>query len=452
MLHGRGLVIEQDRKFISSLQDQEDQRFPLSFAFNAKQALTLLRHDGAQITVAFVSTSATAANGMDVVKEIRSLRPNIPILFIDHHEEPVLTQAQWESLGCLGLVHRPKSPGDLVKPLIQRLHAQNAWDSIQASGEAKNVELAVEEKDYLSIPLQDFLLTPKSFFNIFIRLSAGKFVKLLNAGDPIEQDFVEKYVEKKVTHLYVKESEQQSYINLCDRLVGEVLERASADVTGKAAHVLHLGENVRKGLYQSGITAERLHFADNFLEHSYQLAKMMRLEDAKIQGLIDTLVGKDHVTTTVMLSGLVAQVVGFESQKAVKMVGMAALFHDIGLYDLLPDLKDEDPSVLLPEQLALWNKHPETGEQMLRAMGGFEEVVYQAVAQHHLRKRGDISGHKASQINLVSEIIGVVDDFQNSVLTDEFRIENLNRFIGEKLPLFSPQISEGFLKVLRPGK
>lgn len=448
MLHGRGLVVEQDRKFTGILQDEEGLPLPLSFASTLKQALILLKSEDAHISITFISTSVPPAHGIEAVKEVRSLRPSMPIILIDHYENHRVSDAQAAELGCLAVVRAPKSAKEMLRPLLQRLETQNSWQNVEASEEQKDVTLDVKEEDFLPIPMSDFVFTTKSFFNIFIRLGKGKLVKVLNAGDSVDPLFIGKYIEKGIKQLYIKEEEQQRYINFCDMLVKETI-RKSGDLDEKTARIIHMGENVKQGLYQSGITPERLHFADNFLQHSAQLARGVRRDEEKLSSLIDSLLNKDHVTTVVMLSGLLAQQLGFESKKAVQMVGMSALFHDIGLYDLMPDLKHEDPAELSREQKAIWNRHPERGVEILRQMGGFDEVVYQAVEQHHLRKRGDVSRKIALQINMVSEIIGIVDDFQNVVLTGEYSSEKMALFEKEYMPLFSLSVVEAFKIILK---
>lgn len=452
MLHGRGLVVEPDRVFNGLLQEDQGNTIALAFANTQTQAMQILKSADANITFVFISTSIPPVSGLDLLKEIKEYRPSMPVIMFDHHDHPRVTEKQVTSLGCIALVVKPQSIHDLISPILNRLQAQNSWKDVAPSKEEKNIELDLPEEDYIAVPLKDFVFAQKSFFNIYLRLSAGKLVKVLNAGDAVEPEFIKKYVAKGITRLYIRDEEQQRYINMCDKVVKDVLKKTTLEVDDKAAKVLHLGENVKQGLYQSGITSERLHYADNFLQHSAGLARQLKREGKKIDSMIDSLLGKDHVTVVVMLSGLLSQNLGFESKKAVQTVGMAALFHDIGLYDLLPNLVDEDPSQLSPEDLALWKNHPKRGVEILKEVGGFDEVVYQTVEQHHLRKRGNLGRITSSQINMVSEIIGVVDEFQNSVLTGEYSEERLETFMKKSLPLFSPQVVEAFNKILKGKK
>lgn len=452
MLHGRGLVVEPDRVFNGLLQEDQGNTIPLAFASTQSQAMQLLKSTDANITFVFISTSIPPVSGLDLLKDIKEFRPSMPIIMFDHSDHPKVTEKQITSMGCIALVLRPQSMTDLVAPILNRLEAQNSWKDVEPSKEEKNIELDLPEHDYIAVPLKDFVFAQKSFFNIFLRLSPGKLVKVLNAGDSVEPEFIKKYVAKGIDRLYIKTEEQQRYINMCDKVVNDILRNSEVKVDDKASKVIHLGENVKQSLYQSGITTERLHYADNFLHHSASLAREMKREGKKINSMIDSLLDKDHVTVVVMLSGLLSQNLGFESKKAVQTVGMAALFHDIGLYDLLPKLIDEDPSKLSAEDLVLWKNHPKRGGQILREAGGFDEVVYQTVEQHHLRKRGNLGRKASSQINMVSEIVGVVDDFQNTVLTGEYTEENYETFMKQKLLLFSPQVVDAFLKILKGKK
>ncbi len=448
MLHGRGLLVDQNRDFTNAIQDEGDARYPLVFASTLTQAMTLLRHDEARISIAFVSTSVPPANGLDVVREIRQLRPSLPIILVDHYDFPRATPAQAEGLGCLALLLKPTKAEDLFSPVLKRLEEQTTWKGVAATADQKEVTLDKEDGKYLAVSAKDYLLTPKSFFNLFIRLSKGKFVKVLNAGEEVERGFLERYLGKGITHFYVMEEEHTRYISLCDRMVAEAAKR-DVPTEARTERVLHLGENVRQGLYRSGITPERLHYADNFLGHTDQMVRRMKMENAAVGDMMASLLAKDHVAVVIMLSGLLAQEMGFESSKAVKIVGMAALFHDIGLYNLLPDLQREDPSRLSLEDRATWEAHPARGEEMLRTVGGFDEVVYQSVLQHHMRKKGGQGGKRNMNINVVSEIIGMVDEFHNQVLEGEYSKERLDQFMDEGMKLFSPQVEKAFLKVLK---
>jgi response regulator RpfG family c-di-GMP phosphodiesterase len=451
MLHGRALLIDQTREFTDKLRDLSGE-FPLTIAINWKLAAVSLRSSSSLISLVFVSTSISHANGLDVVKQVRALRPTLPIIMVDHFDFPRVSQSDLDALRCLALVHKPTCAGDLWKPLLERLDAQNAWDKISATAEPIEVPLDIDGKKFIPTPIKDFLITPKAYFNLYIHLKGEKYVKVLNAGDVVEPGFAGKYLQKGATHFYIRTEEHQSYINLCDKTMAIMLGRQSVGADVKVQKLIHLGENIVKSFTQYGITVEKIHFADNFLEHTVTFARAMRSDGSPLDRLLNGLIGKDHVASVAMLAGLLAQQMGLESDKAVKMVGMAALFHDVGLYDLLPQLEHEDPKDLSAEDRAKWERHPEHGEQLLRAVGGFEEVVYQAIAQHHKRKRGDLNRKEASHINMVSEIIGVVDEFHNTVLAHDAKPDAMLRFERDTLPLFSPKLAEAFLTMLNKGK
>ena len=69
---------------------------------------------------------------------------------------------------------------------------------------------------------------------------------------------------------------------------------------------------------------------------------LAQINIARNKAPLDSIEMKEHNSTVSFLAGMIANEVGIESSKAVKLVGIAALLHDIGLYDINPDFKEEN--------------------------------------------------------------------------------------------------------------
>lgn len=144
------------------------------------------------------------------------------------------------------------------------------------------------------------------------------------------------------------------------------------------------------------------------------------------------------------LAGVIANELGFESLKSVKLVGIAALVHDNGLYDLSPGIEETS----LEEDSEIMLTHALHGANLLRKSGAFEETVCLAVEHHHFRRRGDNSSIRNSNMNLVAEIVGVADLFYNKVPFDGYTPHKLNFFMNIQLKTYSPSIERAVLKIL----
>ncbi len=312
----------------------------------------------------------------------------------------------------------------------------------------KNIELKLADEAYIPTRISDFILTPKSYFNVYIRIGASTFIKILNAGDSLQLDTIQSYVKKGVTHFFISVEEQRKYIRLCEDLSQKIVRRSDVALTKKAKSVLRLGASISQNIMHTGITDEKLDFANNFLNQTVTLIKSMRMQNSSLKKFLDSIEMKEHPSSVSFLAGIIANEAGFESSKSVKLVGIAALVHDIGLFDLDPNFTHESLYTMTEEKQALFDKHAMHGAEILKNNSGFEEVVIQAVEQHHMRRRGNDPARRTNNINLVTEIVGAADELHNLISSDEFSPDKLRSFIENTLPDFSPQIEKAVVKLL----
>jgi putative nucleotidyltransferase with HDIG domain len=182
------------------------------------------------------------------------------------------------------------------------------------------------------------------------------------------------------------------------------------------------------------------------------LAEHMKMKNESLKKFLDTIEFKEHNATISFLAGMIANEVGMESLKAVKIVGAAALLHDIGLYDLDPDFKEEDVGQLSEEKQKIFDQHQKHGGELLRKCGGFDEVIYQAVESHHMRRRGSDPNIRMNNINMVTEIIGAADEIHNLIITKRLDDRKMQLFTVTNLKNFSPNVEKAVLKLLDKKK
>jgi len=393
----------------------------------------------------FISLSFTQVEINEFVNQYHALERKVPLVAISHNARTNMSGAKLQDFGFSAQLEQPIDMGPLVKQLQQLFPDKHKWDGIEASQEAKESELELSDQDFLPIATQDFLQTDKCFFNVFVRLNANKFVKILNAGDPFDRDFAEKYNAQKFESLWVKKSEHQQYTNLSEKNASSGLKRQSADVGRRIAH---LGDNVSQALTRVGLSDDNLLYADRFLEHSVGFLRQQRLEGNGFTKMLDDLANSEHCAAVSVIAGLLASHLGFESTKAVKVVGLAALLHDVAIYKDRKEFPAELPLMLTGADLELFNGHARDGAKILAEMGIFDEVVIQAVAQHH-DKKTNLEGHAT---NLVGEIVSASDLFCHQVV--QAANPQLDRFLDRELKPYRPQIEAAFRAIFKrkPGR
>ena len=118
-----------------------------------------------------------------------------------------------------------------------------------------------------------------------------------------------------------------------------------------------------------------------------------------------------HSLNVCMLSMILGQSLDFP-QEQISMLGMAALFHDIG--------ELEGPTRFIPNRLTITKEeevalrqHPETGQKILAKGYGIPPLSLEAIAQHHERLDGTgfPNNLKEESLNPLSKILMVVDAY-----------------------------------------
>lgn len=451
---GKALVIDNNVKFVEGIKEETVllTEYPCLFTKTFKDAVQFLKQPKHNIRVIFISSSIGPSHGVDELKEIKIERPLLPIFLISHTPEREPKEVMENACGFTKILRSPVKYSALTCEIDELFSSKESWVGVEASKDAKNVELDLVVDGYIPTLLSEFVLTPNCFFNIYIKLGTSKFIKVLNAGDPLNDDLLQTYAKKGVTHLFISVEEHKKYIRFCEELSKNLLVRQDIGSAKKMNNVLNLGANIAQSLIHTGISQEKLDFANNFLNQSVGLIKNMKLKNESLKKFIDSIEMKEHCAAVSFLAGMIANEIGIESIKSVKLVGIAALLHDIGLYDVDPDFKEEDLDNLNEEQQKNFDQHQKHGGEILRASGGFDEVIYQSVESHHMRRRGNDPARRANNINMIAEIIGAADELHNLFISKDFDDSKLHYFNQTNLKNFSPQIEKAVSKLLQKKK
>jgi putative nucleotidyltransferase with HDIG domain len=116
-----------------------------------------------------------------------------------------------------------------------------------------------------------------------------------------------------------------------------------------------------------------------------------------------------HTTNVGVLSGAMAEVLGFE-KAAAREVTIAALLHDVGKRRV-PDVILNKRGSLDPEELAIMRRHPVDGARMLLGSPGVPRLAPIVAFEHHIRVDG--SGYPTPpagwRLNVASRIVQIAD-------------------------------------------
>lgn len=161
---------------------------------------------------------------------------------------------------------------------------------------------------------------------------------------------------------------------------------------------------------------------------------LMAVDEAKqmINQIADTIVhaealvlhlisqsGKDqeslyyHVLNVSILSMMLAKNLGF-AEEDIKLIGLAALFHDIGKLKIPTQILRKTEPLNAPE-INLLKMHTKYGVELLKLTEAFPTNAYDIILQHHemLDGSGYPAGLNAAQIDKKAKLVAVVNEFDN---------------------------------------
>ena len=383
VFHGKALLIDQNLKLSNDLKEKREllEKYPFFMARTFKEAEVLLKNEKYNIRIVFLSTAVGSSHGLEEMKLIREMRPAIPFFFISYDPSSEPAELRDSVLGCQGMIEKPKKFEELIKPL-EEIFKGEKWDDVKPDANQKDKELDLKDDEYIRTSLKEFVLTKNSFFNLYIRLSGKKYVKIANAGDPLTSEILGSYAAKGIEHIFVPVEEHKKYLSLCDEMSKRILKKASVSDQAKVESVLHFGSRLSESYALKGITPEKLDLAESFLTQSVAMVRSLRLQRKEFKDFLGILEEKEHCSAVAFIASLLGNEVGFESSKCVKVVGLAALMHDIGLYTQDPDFEEEKIDLNETER-AIFESHATKGAELLRSTGQFDETVIQAVELHH---------------------------------------------------------------------
>lgn len=443
---GKFLLIENDGKILDLVYRDKSlmDKYPCTTVRSFGEARKILESAGKEFRMVFVSERIAKVSDLTDLSKVLETNPQLKFVLIEDKTPHEPTREK-----ILARIVPPKTFMDLVDVVEGEISEHHDWSKTEDDGQEKDKEIAAQDDKYIQISMRDFIVTPKSFFNFYLRLSAGRYIKIFNAGDSLSKEEIDRYQAKGIEEFFVPKEEHEKYVNLQGNLSMKIVLSDAAS-SFKVKSLMKLGANVTNNLLRCGITPERMDNAQVFLDQSILVLRHMKMKNEVITNFLKNIDTNEHTAAVAFISGILANHLGFESSKSIKVVGTAALLHDIGLYDLDPEFNEGD-ELKDEKKKEIFDKHPTHGAEILRRTGAFEEVICHAVENHHRRRKGEIANRRSTSVNLVTEIVSVADEFFNTVISKGYSPDKVRFFMDIELKNYSPNVEKAF-QILTKGK
>jgi len=428
------------------------------FAKSGKEAQEYIVDSAHFFRALFINANIASPWGLPLLRFSHKFRPQVPIFFMIEEIDNFPFLDKSKELGIQKIIKRPISTKiffDLLgKELNLTIKSNCNFNNIVDPSIVED-SATIFDDNFIPIAINLFSSEVNSCFNIYIRLGQNHYVKILKSNENFNQNNLISYLNKGIKYFYILRNEQEKYLNYCEQLILSLLNDSKSSITLAATHIINHGEQTLQMLKDNGLKKENLYYAEQFTKNVYLLSqKITSLTSHHLfkQFMMD-LIGVEHSIAVTMMASLVSKELGIDNFKSVDLVGLSAFLHDIGKYQMCPDIFHECEYKMTPAELARYRYHPEEGARILRQFNKIiSPVVIQAVEQHHERR--DKSGFPnqigGARIHLAAEIVGICDEFNNLLNQAEHspRMNPLEEFEAKILHKFQPTVGKAFNRAI----
>lgn len=401
----RILVVDDDEIFrgilIQTLSKEGYQVTPAVSGNTAKDLLGLSAFD-----LVISDINMPGMSGVELMRQSKTICPELPFILMTGFAELKETE-EASQLGAKGFIPKPFKKEELTRIIDEWLNPPQA-DAEQDS-----------DLQFCKISIDDFVSGKEIKFDIYIRLSEEKYVKIAHEGENISLDRIQAYKSKGLQYLYMRNEDFKRYMGFNLALMSAVNSHKTISVEKKRAFLKHTSEVILENLFLNGVDEEAFNGAKAIVESSVALL----CEPDSMMDLLKLLNHHSdflyaHSLGVSVYSVMIGKQVDWYSPANIHKVAMGGLLHDIGKKELPQEFMLKQRKDYTLEDVLLYESHPQRGMEILSQLPLVPSDVLQVVLQHHehCSGLGFPMRLKRTHIHPMARVVAVADEFCNLVL------------------------------------
>lgn len=401
------LIVEDDQFFREAICDLLKKKYDVQEAPSGKVAIEILNLLDFDLVLSDIQMPGLT--GIELLEWSQKNKP-IPFVIMTGFSMLLETKTAFD-LGAKGFISKPFKNAELFSVI----------DSI--IGEVKKDDVEVRPKqEYCKVSIDEFVARPKIDFDVFIKLSETKVIKLANQGEELPKDRVQHYKDKGVKFLHILKEDFGKLVDFNINLTRLIKDRGDISVEKKLNFIKYTGEVIMEKVFVVGLDKKSFTDAQNFITMSLGVI----CESSEHLDLLDHLNSNSdqvyaHSLGVALYSVMVAKKMLFESNPVLFKVMTAGLYHDIGKKEIDQDILQKPRHLLTQQERKTFETHVIRSQEILMKVSGISEEVAQLVAEHHEDMTG--TGYPFNKAlkyqHPLSRIIQAVNIFMELVLKSD---------------------------------
>lgn len=279
--------------------------------------------------------------------------------------------------------------------------------------------MELSSKEFVPIPISEFVQGVLIQVDLFIRLGDEKFVLVGRQGQHSNVDQFRKYADREVDYLWVRKKEYYKIAHQSISLAGIVIGKKDFDDRQKTNVITHAARSVFRQFDHLGFNIESYNNARQVTEAVIGLAETHKSLDDLFSSLAqfsDTLLAHSVAVSTIAV--LIGQQMGFEKRATIEKLALGGLLHDIGKKALPLALMNKPLAQMSNEEIQVYETHSFKGMQMLQSLGIVPDDIVSIVYEHHENSIGQGFPQRLRDVKMhpLAKVLALADGFANLIL------------------------------------
>lgn len=434
-----------------------DQLYEVSTAVSGKEAqLAIYNNQFFAIIMNFATENHSCLQVLKFIKT-NSTNQRVIITLNDKKliEDDVITIEKLQKLGAAEVAVKPFE----FSYLKERLEGHQSLSDLMMSvprkeGVSEEKEVSLTDENFSKIKIDEFYSSQAVLFDIYIKLSENKYLKILHTGDTFSKERLDKYKnEKNVDSLYFHNIDRRKFIQYNNFLTQKLIDNENVPVASKVNILKNVTEKYIEEAFTVGLKPQVVEQGKEVCESVFLLIE----GQSDLYTVLRSYQNFDpnaysHAFLVTLYATAIIKQFEWQSKATIETAAMACMFHDVGKTLLPKEFINLSVRDMSPEQVEQYKKHPELAFQILENNRGINSSVKQIILQHH--EAFDGTGFpfqkKGGKILTLANIVCLSDDFVHIMIDEKLQpTEALKRILMDKIGVkrYNSMLIEKFIKV-----
>nr|BDT29130.1 HD domain-containing protein [Bacteriovorax sp. HI3] len=434
-----------------------EQMYEVTTVVNGKEAQLAMYND--KFFAVIMNYATENHSCMQVLKFIKTNYTSQRVIIVINDRQlidnGVITEEKLLKLGVTEVAVRPFDVPYLKELLEGHQSLSDLMSSVpKKEGVSEEKEVSMTDESFSKIRIDEFYSAQAVLFDIYIKLSDNKYLKILHTGDTFSKERLDKYKnEKKVESLYFHNNDRRKFIQYNNFLTKKLIDNKNVPAYNKVNVLKNVTEKYIEEAFTVGIKPQVIEQGKEVCENVFQLVE----SQSDLYNVLRSYQNFDptaysHAFLVTLYTTAIIKQFEWQSKATIETAAMACMFHDIGKTKLPPEFVGLSTKDMTPEQFEVYKKHPELGFEIVENIRTLNNSVKQIILQHHeaFDGTGFPFGKKGSKVLTLANIVCLADDFVHIMIDHKLQpTEALKKILMNKegVKRYNSILIEKFIKV-----